>query len=541
MRQITTREMQKLLSAPIFHEIGQTADELGLEVYLVGGYVRDLFLERPSKDIDCVVVQPQDPSQPSREGMGTPVVAPGINLAKAIKKKLGRLAHLSVFKNFGTAQLKVESLKFKVETEIEFVGARRESYSHNSRKPIVEDGTLEDDLDRRDFTINALAVCLNHDRFGELVDRFGGMLDLEDGIIATPLGPDITFSDDPLRMMRCIRFATQLNFRIEDETQEALGRNAERIRIISQERITDELNKIMLSPAPSIGFIELSRSGLLPIILPEVSALEGVEVRNGRAHKDNFYHTLEVLDNVARATQDRLLPSSDEEAEEQAGEASFDTTLWLRWAALLHDIGKPRSKRWDPVQGWTFHNHNFIGEKMVPALFRRLRLPIDERMKYVQKLVGLHMRPIIIADEEVTDSAVRRLLFEAGADIDDLMLLCEGDITSRNQQRKERFLENFRMVRLKLADLQSRDSYRTWTNPITGEEIMETFGLRPCREIGVLKQQIKDAIWGSVIPGDHDSARQYMLQCAARMGLTPKCNPIVKKSDENNNGLENRN
>ena len=516
MRHISRSEMETLLSAPIFRLIGETADELHAECYVVGGYVRDLYLERPSKDIDCLVV------------------GSGIQVAQALKQKLGRKAHLSVFQNFGTAQVKYQG------QEVEFVGARRESYSHDSRKPIVEDGTLEDDLDRRDFTINALAVCLNHDRFGELVDRFDGMLDLEDGIIATPLDPDITFSDDPLRMMRCIRFATQLNFRIEDETQEALGRNAERIRIISQERITDELNKIMLSPAPSIGFIELSRSGLLPIILPEVSALEGVEVRNGRAHKDNFYHTLEVLDNVARATQDRLLPSSDEEAEEQAGEASFDTTLWLRWAALLHDIGKPRSKRWDPVQGWTFHNHNFIGEKMVPALFRRLRLPIDERMKYVQKLVGLHMRPIIIADEEVTDSAVRRLLFEAGADIDDLMLLCEGDITSRNQQRKERFLENFRMVRLKLADLQSRDSYRTWTNPITGEEIMETFGLQPCREIGVLKQQIKDAIWDSVIPGDHDSARQYMLQCAARMGLTPKCNPTIKESDENN-GLENRN
>ena len=516
MRHISRSEMETLLSAPIFRLIGETADELHAECYVVGGYVRDLYLERPSKDIDCLVV------------------GSGIQVAQALKQKLGRKAHLSVFQNFGTAQVKYQG------QEVEFVGARRESYSHDSRKPIVEDGTLEDDLDRRDFTINALAVCLNHDRFGELVDRFGGILDLEDGIIATPLDPDITFSDDPLRMMRCIRFATQLNFRIEDETQEALGRNAERIRIISQERITDELNKIMLSPAPSIGFIELSRSGLLPIILPEVSALEGVEVRNGRAHKDNFYHTLEVLDNVARATQDRLQPSSDEETEEQAGEASFDTTLWLRWAALLHDIVKPRSKRWDPVQGWTFYNHNFIGEKMVPALFRRLRLPIDERMKYVQKLVGLHMRPIIIADEEVTDSAVRRLLFEAGADIDDLMLLCEGDITSRNQQRKERFLENFRMVRLKLADLQSRDSYRTWTNPITGEEIMETFGLQPCREIGVLKQQIKDAIWDSVIPGDHDSARQYMLQCAARMGLTPKCNPTIKESDENN-GLENRN
>ena len=499
MRQITTREMQKLLSAPIFHEIGQTADELGLEVYLVGGYVRDLFLERPSKDIDCVVVQPQDPSQPSREGMGTPVVAPGINLAKAIKKKLGRRAHLSVFKNFGTAQLKVESLKLKVETEIEFVGARRESYSHNSRKPIVEDGTLEDDLDRRDFTINALAVCLNSDRFGELIDRFDGLLDMEDRLIATPLDPDITFSDDPLRMMRCVRFATQLRFQIEEETQDALVRNAERIKIISQERIIDELNKIMLSPQPSIGFVELSRAGLLPLIFPELAAMEGVEVREGRAHKDNFYHTLEVLDNVAR--------SSD--------------NLWLRWAALLHDIGKPRSKRWEHGTGWTFKNHNYIGQKMVAPIFRRMKLPLDERLHYVEKLVGLHMRPIAIADDEVTDSAVRRLLFEAGEDIDDLMTLCEADITSKNAERKRTFLQNFQLVREKLADLQARDNYRTWTNPVAGEEIMETFGLAPCREVGVLKQLIKDAIWESRIPNTHEAARQYMLEQAQAMGLTP--------------------
>ena len=499
MRQITTREMQKLLSAPIFHEIGQTADELGLEVYLVGGYVRDLFLERPSKDIDCVVVQPQDPSQPSREGMGTPVVAPGINLAKAIKKKLGRRAHLSVFKNFGTAQLKVESLKLKVETEIEFVGARRESYSHNSRKPIVEDGTLEDDLDRRDFTINALAVCLNSYRFGELIDRFDGLLDMEDRLIATPLDPDITFSDDPLRMMRCVRFATQLRFQIEEETQDALVRNAERIKIISQERIIDELNKIMLSPQPSIGFVELSRAGLLPLIFPELAAMEGVEVREGRAHKDNFYHTLEVLDNVAR--------SSD--------------NLWLRWAALLHDIGKPRSKRWEHGTGWTFKNHNYIGQKMVAPIFRRMKLPLDERLHYVEKLVGLHMRPIAIADDEVTDSAVRRLLFEAGEDIDDLMTLCEADITSKNAERKRTFLQNFQLVREKLADLQARDNYRTWTNPVAGEEIMETFGLAPCREVGVLKQLIKDAIWESRIPNTHEAARQYMLEQARAMGLTP--------------------
>ena len=468
--------MQQLLSADIFRQIGQTADRLGVECYVVGGYVRDLFLERPSKDIDCLVV------------------GSGIELARALGNQLGKGAHVSVFRNFGTAQLKYKGV------EVEFVGARKESYSHNSRKPIVEDGTLEDDLDRRDFTINALAVCLNHPRFGELVDRFDGLLDMQDRIIATPLDPDVTFSDDPLRMMRCIRFATQLNFSIEDETQEALARNAERIRIISQERIIDELNKIMLSPVPSIGFIELSRCGLLPIIMPELAALEGVEIRNGRAHKDNFYHTLEVLDNVSRHSDN----------------------LMLRWAALLHDIGKPRSKKWENGIGWTFHNHNYIGQKMVPNIFRRMKMPLDERLEYVQKLVDLHMRPIVIADEVVTDSAVRRLLFEAGKDIDDLMLLCEADITSKNQQRKQRFLDNFRLVREKLVDLQERDNYRTWTNPITGEEIMQTFSLPPCRQVGILKQAIKDAIWDSHIPNDHDAAYRFMLEKASQMGLQPK-------------------
>ena len=475
MRHITLEQMKALLADPIFHQIGQAADQLGVDCYVVGGYVRDLFLERPSQDIDCVVV------------------GSGIELAQTLGHSLGRGAHVSVFRHFGTAQLKWHG------AEVEFVGARRESYSHDSQKPIVEDGTLEDDLLRRDFTINALAVCLNRDRFGQLIDRFDGLLDLEDGIIATPLDPDTTFSDDPLRMMRCIRFATQLNFQIEDETQQALARNAERIRIISQERIIDELNKIMLSPTPSIGFIELSRCGLLPIILPEIAALEGVEVRNGRAHKDNFYHTLEVLDNVAKASSE----------------------LWLRWAALLHDVGKPRSKRWENGVGWTFHNHNYIGQKMVAPLFRRMKLPLDERLQYVEKLVGLHMRPIVIADEEVTDSAVRRLLFEAGEDIDDLMVLCEADITSKNQQRKQRFLDNFQLVRQKLADLQARDNYRTWTNPITGEEIMRTFGLAPCRQIGILKQAIKDAIWDSQIPNDHEAARTFMLEKAKEMGLTP--------------------
>ena len=458
-----------------------------MECYVVGGFVRDLFLERPSKDIDCLVV------------------GSGIQVAEELAKRLGRGAHISVFRNFGTAQVKYKG------QEIEFVGARKESYSHDSRKPIVEDGTLDDDLDRRDFTINALAVCLNRERYGQLVDNFNGLMDLEDGIIATPLDPDITFSDDPLRMMRCIRFSTQLNFLIEEDTELALIRNAERIKIISQERIIDELNKIMLSPSPSIGFVEMSRSGLLPIIFPELAAMEGVEVRNGRAHKDNFYHTLEVLDNVCHHGGERA-------------------TLWLRWAALLHDIGKPRSKKWENGVGWTFHNHNYIGQKMVPTIFRRMKLPTDERMAYVAKLVGLHMRPIAIADEEVTDSAVRRLLFEAGEDIEDLMILCEADITSRNQQKKQRFLDNFQLVRQKLTDLQARDNYRTWQNPITGEEIMETFGLSPCKEIGILKQAVKDAIWDSIIPNDHEAAYEFMLNKAKEMGLTPS--NVQRKSPE---------
>lgn len=478
MKHLTDAELAQLLDTPIFHQIGEVADHLGMECYVVGGFVRDLFLERPSKDIDCLVV------------------GSGIQVAEELAKRLGRGAHISVFRNFGTAQVKYKG------QEIEFVGARKESYSHDSRKPIVEDGTLDDDLDRRDFTINALAVCLNRERYGQLVDNFNGLMDLEDGIIATPLDPDITFSDDPLRMMRCIRFSTQLNFLIEEDTELALIRNAERIKIISQERIIDELNKIMLSPSPSIGFVEMSRSGLLPIIFPELAAMEGVEVRNGRAHKDNFYHTLEVLDNVCHHGGERA-------------------TLWLRWAALLHDIGKPRSKKWENGVGWTFHNHNYIGQKMVPTIFRRMKLPTDERMAYVAKLVGLHMRPIAIADEEVTDSAVRRLLFEAGEDIEDLMILCEADITSRNQQKKQRFLDNFQLVRQKLTDLQARDNYRTWQNPITGEEIMDTFGLSPCKEIGILKQAVKDAIWDSIIPNDHEAAYEFMLNKAKEMGLTP--------------------
>ena len=525
----------RLIDNPLLRRIGGKADELGLECYVVGGYVRDIILERPSKDIDVVVTEASPvpskgggnlpdtrrPFSPPLEGLGE-ALGPGIRLAQALAKDMGRGAHVSIYRSFGTAQLKWH------DQEIEFVGARRESYQRDSRKPIVEDGTLDDDLHRRDFTINALAFCLNAKRYGEFIDLFEGLLDLEDGIIATPLDPDITFSDDPLRMMRCIRFATQLRFQIEEETAEALKRNAERIKIISQERITDELNKIMMTSAPSIGFIELSRCGLLPIILPEVAALEGVETRNGRAHKDNFYHTLEVLDNVcqeqgARSKEQEISDCSQgfSEGNPLAPCPLPPAPLYLRWAALLHDIGKPRSKRWDNQAGWTFHNHNYIGQKMVAPLFRRMKLPTDERMAYVEKLVGLHMRPIAIADDVVTDSAVRRLLFEAGEDIDDLMRLCEADITSKNREKKRRFLENFQLVREKLIDLQARDNYRTWHNPITGEEIMQTFGLKPCREIGVLKQAVKDAIWDSVIPNDHEAAFQFMLAKAKEMNLTP--------------------
>ena len=524
MKLLTDEELRQALDKDIFHLISETADELGLECYVIGGYVRDLFLERPSNDIDVVVINKgvtgvQECRSAGKEGVqGVQEVQKvqkvqergpiGCMMAEAVKRKLGRGAHLSVFKNFGTAQIKVQrvqGVQGVQELEIEFVGARKESYSHDSRKPVVEDGTLEDDQNRRDFTINAMALCLNGDRFGELVDPFDGLYDLEDGIIATPLDPDITFSDDPLRMMRCIRFATQLNFFIEDETFEALERNKERIRIISGERIAEELNKIILSPTPSKGFIDLERCGLLEIIFPELYALEGVETRNGRAHKDNFYHTLEVLDNVAKVTGVQECRSTDERWPDEK-----EHVLWLRWAALLHDIGKPKSKRWDNVQGWTFHNHNYIGEKMVAPIFRRMKLPMNEKMKYVEKLVGLHMRPIAIADDEVTDSAVRRLLFEAGDDIDDLMLLCNADITSKNEERKKQFRQNFALVKEKLVAIEEKDRIRNMKFAVDGDEIMQMFNLPPSREVGILKNAMKEAILDGEIPNEHDACVEFL-------------------------------
>lgn len=473
MRDLSNADLAKLLDKDIFHLISQVADKFNLECYVVGGYVRDLFLERPSNDIDIVVV------------------GSGIKVANELRNLLGRKANISVFHNFGTAQVKFKGL------EIEFVGARKESYRHDSRKPIVEDGTLHDDQNRRDFTINALAVCLNSKRFGELIDPFGGVDDLWDKIICTPLDPDITFSDDPLRMLRCIRFAAQLNFYIEEETFEALERNAERINIISGERISSELNKIMETPVPSKGFVDLYRSGLLHLILPELTDMDVVEVRNGKGHKNNFFHTLEVVDNISLKTDN----------------------IWLRWAALLHDIGKPRSKRWDPLIGWTFHNHNIIGAKMVPTIFRRLKLPMDSKMKYVRKLVDLHMRPIAIADDIVTDSAVRRLLNDAGEDIDDLITLCEADITSKNAVKKKRFLENFRIVRTKLKELCESDSRRLFQPCIDGNEIMKKFNLKPCREVGLLKKMLKDAVLDNTVPNEREPLLQLLETKAKEMGL----------------------
>ncbi len=472
------------LGLDLYKSIGQCADQLGIDAYAVGGVVRDYFLQRPCTDIDVVCV--------GRDQGGE--VHIGIELAKASAETLGG-SKVSVFKNFGTASFRYTTEGR--EYELEFVGARRESYSHDSRKPIVENGTLQDDQNRRDFTVNALAVSLNPDRYGHLIDPFGGIQDLNNGILRTPLDPDITFSDDPLRMMRAIRFASQLGFHIADDTFEAIGRNAKRIDIISMERIMVELNKIMLSPNSSLGLKLMQKCGLLPLILPEISALQGVEVVDGRGHKDIFYHTLQVLDNVTEQSDN----------------------LWLRWAALLHDIGKPGVKRYDAKQGWTFHGHEVRGAHMVKRLFKRLRLPLGAEERYVEKLVMLHMRPIVLSEEEVTDSAVRRLLFEAGDDIDDLMLLCNADITSKNPEKVRRHKANFELVKQKLVELEERDRIRNFQPPVSGQDIMDTFGIGPCREIGTIKDAIKDAILDGQIPNDRTAAWQMMLDLAATLGL----------------------
>lgn len=470
------KSLAKAIDTPLFHMIGEAADELGVEAYVVGGYVRDLLLNRPSYDIDVVSV------------------GRGIDLARAFATKWGRGAHLSVFANFGTAQVK------KGGQEIEFVGARKESYRRDSRKPIVEDGTLEEDQERRDFTINAMALCLNRGRYGELVDPFYGLEDLEDCLLRTPLDPNITFSDDPLRMLRAIRFATQLGFFLHEETFDAIVHNTERISIVSGERIMVELNKIMASPRPSIGLELLEQTGLMKVLLPELLALKGAETKDGIGHKDNLTHTYKVVDNLAMKS----------------------THLYLRWAALLHDIAKPVTKKFDPKLGWTFHNHNIVGAKMIPKLFKRLKLPLDANMKYVAKMVDLHMRPSSLVDEGVTDSAIRRLLFEAGDDIDDLMLLVEADITSKNPQRVKRYLDNYRLVRQKLKEIEEKDRVRNFQPPISGEEIMQLFNLPPSRIVGTLKESIKNAILDGVIPNEYEAAFQYLQEKATALGLSEK-------------------
>ena len=472
--EIDRQKIASHVNLPVMKLVGEVADELHRECYVVGGYVRDIFLERPCNDMDFVTV------------------GSGIEVARAVAHRLGKRSHLSVFRTYGTAQVKTR------QWELEFVGARRESYRRESRNPIVEDGTLDDDQRRRDFTINAMAICLNRERYGELLDPFDGIGDMERRIIRTPLDPDITFSDDPLRMMRAVRFATQLNFDIFPETFEAIRRNAERIRIITRERIAEELMKIMRSPIPSRGWMLLDQCGLLSIIFPELAALKGIETVNGRGHKDNFMHTIQVLDNVAAASDN----------------------VWLRWAALLHDVGKARTKRWDPQMGWTFHNHNYIGEKMVPKIFAKMRLPLNDHMKYVKKLVGLHMRPIALVEDEVTDSAVRRLLFDAGDDIDDLMTLCKADITSKNQHKVQQFRENFDLVKSKLVYIEKKDKVRNFQPPVDGGEIMATFGLAPSKPVGFIKDAIKDAILDGIITNDYASAYRLMLDKASELGIT---------------------
>lgn len=473
MIDIDIKLLIEIFDKPIFRKISSIADSLGYECYVVGGFVRDVFLKRPSNDIDVVVV------------------GSGIKIAEEFSRSLGRGACLSVFKNFGTAQVKYKNY------EIEFVGARKESYSHNSRKPVVEDGTLQDDQLRRDFTVNAMAVCLNSNRFGELVDPFNGLSDIECKLLKTPTSSDITFSDDPLRMMRCIRFATQLKFHIDDAVFDSIKKNLKRIEIISKERIIEELNKIIMSDVPSVGFVLLDECGLLDYVFPELKKLQGIEIRNGRAHKDNFYHTLQVVDNISKVSDN----------------------LWLRWAALLHDIAKPYCKQWDNNIGWTFHNHNYIGEKMIPSIFKRMKLPMNEKMKYVQKMVGLHMRPIVLSEEIVTDSAVRRLLFEAGDDIDDLMTLCEADITSKNEYKRKRFLDNFNLVRQKLKEIEKKDHIRNFKLPVDGNDIMKMFNLSQGREVGMLRSAVKDAILDGVIPNEREAAINFLVKKANEKGI----------------------
>jgi poly(A) polymerase len=463
--------VEKHLTHPIFKTLANCANQLGVDAYVIGGFVRDIYLGRESKDIDVVTI------------------GKGIALAELVHKQLGEEAHLSVFKNFGTAQVKINDL------EIEFVGARRESYNRDSRKPIVEDGTLEDDQNRRDFTINALAIGLSNSNFGKLLDPFNGVGDIEHKILRTPLEPEITYSDDPLRMMRAIRFSSQLGFTIEKTSLEAISKNKERIKIVSKERITDELNKIILSPIPSVGFKLLSDTGLLQLIFPEMMKLHGVETINGKSHKDNFYHTLEVLDNTAKKSNN----------------------LWLRWAAILHDIAKPATKRFEPDHGWTFHGHEDKGARMVPKIFESLRLPLNEKMKYVQKLVLLHLRPIVLAKTEITDSAIRRMLFEAGDDIDDLMALCEADITTKNPNKVKRYLQNFELVREKLKELEEKDKIRNWQPPVSGEEIMKTFNLPPCKKVGDLKNALKDAILDGIIPNEREVALEFLKEKAKEL------------------------
>ncbi len=465
------------LCFPVFKIIGQVADEMGVETYVVGGFVRDSIMGNECKDIDIVTI------------------GSGIELAKRLKEKIGGKSHISVFKNFGTAMLHFRD--GDEDWQIEFVGARKESYSHDSRKPIVEDGTLEDDQNRRDFTINAMAICLNESRYGELIDPFDGQEDIKRQIIKTPLDPDITFSDDPLRMLRAIRFACRLDFSIHPDTFEAIKRNAYRIEIVSMERNIEEINKMIMSKHPSMGFRLLDKSGLLQLLFPELTKLKGIESVGEKSHKDNFKHTLEVLDNISKVSND----------------------LFLRWAAILHDIGKPYCKRFEEKVGFTFHGHEVKGAKMVPKIFKRLKLPLNEKMKYVEKLVSLHLRPIVLAEDVVTDSAIRRLLFDAGDDIDDLISLCQADITSKNLNKKKRYYENFELVKKKLVAIEEKDRVRNFQPPVNGEDIMQMYNISPCKEIGTLKTIIKDAILDGIIPNDREAALQLLYVEAEKLGL----------------------